>query len=42
MSCPAVIATPPVAVQVVAEFKRTVLIPKRPNGASPKAEGDVE
>jgi acyl dehydratase len=27
---------------LVAEFKRTVLIPKRPNGSSPKAEGDVE
>ena len=27
---------------LVAEFKRTVLIPKRPNGDSPKAEGDVE
>src|SRR6476619_5733589 len=28
--------------QLVAEFKRTVLIPKRPNGDPPKAEGDVE
>jgi acyl dehydratase len=27
---------------LVAEFKRTVLIPKRPNGVTPKAEGDVE
>src|SRR4051795_9739359 len=27
---------------LVAEFKRTVLIPKRPNGDPPKAEGDVE
>ena len=27
---------------LVAEFKRTVLIPKRPNGEPPKAEGDVE
>jgi hypothetical protein len=26
----------------VAEFKRTVLIPKRPNGEAPKAEADVE
>ncbi|MET0127271.1 MAG: MaoC family dehydratase, partial [Solirubrobacterales bacterium] len=27
---------------LVAEFKRTVLIPKRPNGESPKPESDVE
>ena len=27
---------------LVAEFKRAVLIPKKPNGEAPKAEGDVE
>ena len=27
---------------LVAEFKRAVLIPKRPNGESPTAEGDVD
>ena len=27
---------------LVAEFKRAVLVPRKPNGESPKAEGDVD